>query len=126
MSALESVLPEDLKRHALTLGNDLASARTELVLPYAEALRAIAIASEHEIAVLGLEAFEVQGEGLLTVDLADASAYVPFAGDWRAYVAKMNAEAERWLREHRLGENHGYILSSTSKKEFASLPDPFI
>jgi len=126
MSVLKSVLPDDLKRHALTLGNDFASPRTELVLPYAEALRAIAIASEHEIAVLGLEAFEVQREGLLAADLADASAYVPFEGDWGTYVAKMNAEAELWLREHRLGENYGYILSSTLKKEFASLPDPLI
>jgi hypothetical protein len=122
MSALENALPDDLKRHALKLENDLTSPRTELVLPYAEALKAIAIASEYQIAILGLEAFEVQREGLLTVDLADASAYIPFTGDWGAYVAKMNAEAERWIKEHPLGENHGYILSSTSEKEFASLP----
>jgi hypothetical protein len=53
--------------------------------------------------------------------LADASGYIPFIGDWKAYVATMNAEAERWIKGHRLGENHGYILSSASEKEFASL-----
>jgi hypothetical protein len=114
---LERLLPDQLKNAAVFSGR-------ELVLPYAEALNAIRIATEHQIAILGLEAFEVQKEGLLTVDLADASGYIPFKGDWKAYVGTMNAEAERWISEHRLGENHGYILSSTSEKEFASLPHP--
>jgi len=114
MGYLESLIPDDLKRTALLSGH-------ELVFPYAEALRAIAVASAHQIAVLGLEAFEVQKEGLLTVDMADASAYIPFSGDWPAYVRAMNTEAEHWIREHRLGENHGYILSSASESEFASL-----
>ena len=81
----------------------------------------MSIASEHGIAILGLEAFEVQKDGLLSVDLADASAYIRFTGDWKTYVAAMNAEAERWIREHRLGENHGYILTSASQDEFATL-----
>jgi len=115
MSQLEHFLPDQLKNAAVCPGE-------ELVLPYAEALSAIRIATEHQIAVLGLEAFEVKKEGLLTVSLADASSYTPFTGDWTAYVAIMNAEAERWISEHRLGENHGYILTSTSEKEFASLP----
>jgi hypothetical protein len=33
----------------------------------------------------------------------------------------MNAEADRWLKEHRLGENHGYVLTSASEREFAGL-----
>ena len=119
MRALESVLPEDVKNRALTLRNDSASPHPELVLPFAEALRAIEIASEHQIAVLGLDAFEARTDGLLTVGLADASRYIRFTGDWKAYVAKMNAEAERWIREHPLGENHGYILTSASQDEFA-------
>ena len=114
---LQRLLSNELRNAAISSG-------TELVLPYTEALRAIAVATEHQIAILGLEAFEVQKEGLLTVDLADASSHIQFSGDWAAYVARMNAEADRWLREHRLGENHGYILTSTSEKEFASLPNP--
>src|ERR1700738_5480633 len=120
MRALESVLPEDVKNRALTLRNDSASPHPELVLPFAEALRAIEIASEHQIAVLGLDAFEARTDGLLTVGLADASRYIRFTGDWKAYVAKMNAEAERWIREHPLGENHGYILTDASQDEFAT------
>jgi len=121
MGALENILPEDLKNHALTVGNNSASTQSELVLPFAEALRAIEIASEHQIAVLGLDAFEVRKDGLLTVGLADASAYIRFTGDWTAYVGKMNAEAERWIKDHCLGENHGYIVTSASRDEFARL-----
>jgi hypothetical protein len=121
MGALESILPEDLTKHALTLQSDSWSPHPELVLPFVDALRAIEIASEHQIAVLGLDAFEVRTDGLLTVGLADASRYIRFTGDWKAYVAKMNAEAKRWIREHPLGENHGYILTSASRDEFARL-----
>ncbi len=114
MEDLERLLPHDLKGGAVVCGS-------ELVLPFAEAVRALAIATEHDIAVLGLEAFEVRKDGLLTVGVADASSYVAFTGDWKAYVTRVNAEAERWIKEHPLGENHGYILSSVSQMEFATL-----
>jgi hypothetical protein len=114
MGDLEDVLPKDLKVNAVPCGR-------ELVLPYTAALGAIRIATGRAIAVLGVEAFEVKDEGLLTVDMDDASRCVPYTGNWGKYVAEMNAEAERWIREHRLGENHGYILASASQREFASL-----
>jgi hypothetical protein len=41
------------------------------------------IATKHQIAVLGLDAFEVRNDGLQTVYLADASSYILFTGDWR-------------------------------------------
>ena len=71
--------------------------------------------------ILGLEAFEVKNEGLFTVALSDASAQIRFIEDWKAYVTRMNTEADHWLREHRLSENHGYILTSASEKEYGSL-----
>lgn len=111
---LDRVLPEEIKDRGTWCGN-------ELLLPYDEALRAIAVASELQIAILGIEAFEVRKDGLLTVDLADASRYVPFTGDWKAYVTTMNAEGVRWVKEHRLGENHGYILDGASEREFTRL-----
>jgi hypothetical protein len=113
LGELERLLPDELKDSALATGN-------ELVLPYGEALAAIVIATKHQIAVLGLDAFEVRNDGLQTVYLADASSHILFTGDWRAYVAALNSEAERWLKDHRLGENHGYILTSTSEREFAA------
>ena len=112
MDALEDILSDELKTGAVKSGN-------ELVLPYANALEAIAVATQHQIAVLGLEAFEIRADGLLTADMADASSYIRFTADWNAYVATMNAEAERWLKEHRLGANYGYILTAASESEFA-------
>jgi hypothetical protein len=124
IGAPESILPDEITRLAIKLGKGiLPSPHTELVLPYSEALRAIRIATEHDIAVLGLEAHEVKTDGLLTIGLADASAYIRYAGDWKVYVAKMNSAAELWITEHRLGENHGYILTSTSEREFIAESD---
>jgi hypothetical protein len=118
MQELDQILPDEIKTLGIWWGN-------ELLLPYSEAIRTIEIASQHEIAILGIEAFEVQKDGLLTVDMADASARTPFRGDWLAYVREMNTEAEVWIRGHRFGENHGYILSSASKREFAALRNPW-
>jgi hypothetical protein len=117
MSELERLLPDQLKNAAVFSGD-------ELVLPYTEALSAVRIATQHHIAILGLEALEVGKEGLLTVGLADASNYITYTDNWVDYVTRMNAEAEHWLSGHRPGENHGYILTSASEKEFGSLPHP--
>ena len=111
MGALEKVLPDAIVKTTLWRGN-------ELVLPHAEATRAVEIATEHQIAVLGFEAFDVRKDGLYTVDLADASRYIHFTGDWLSYVVALNTEAEHWINEHRYGTNHGYILTSASKSEF--------
>jgi hypothetical protein len=114
MGKLESLLPEELKRAAVSSGS-------ELVLPYSEALYAIRVATEHQIAILGLEAFEVQKGGFLTVDYTGYSRWLAPKEAWTAYVTAMNTEAERWIKEHRFGESHGYILTSASQKEFEAL-----
>jgi hypothetical protein len=115
MGDLESVLPDDLKKKAIPSGH-------EIVFAYDEALSAIGIATDHEIAVLGLESFEVRNDGLQPVDYSGYEFRV--TGSWSEFVKTNNVEAERWIKEHPLGENHGYILTSTSKNEFASLKSP--
>lgn len=78
MAELENLLPNELMTGsgAFWLGD-------EVVLPYAAAVRAVEIATEHQIAILGVEAFEIEEDGwvkphLLTVDLSDASATIKF------------------------------------------------
>ena len=112
MSKLEEVLPEELKKNAIAAGN-------ELVLSHAEALSAIRVATEHQIAVLGLEAFAVRKDGLLTVAISDPATYIHLSCDWSAYVAAINAECDLWVRQHAFGDGHGYILTSASEDEFA-------
>ena len=86
MGDLEKVLPDEIVKSTLCPGN-------EFLLPYAEASRAVGIATDYVIAVLGIEAFEVKKDGLYTVDISDASSYIHFTGDWLAYVVALNAEA---------------------------------
>jgi hypothetical protein len=111
---LDRSLPGDIRLRALAIGN-------ELILSYEDALTAIAFATEHQIAILGFDSGEVQGDGLQILDYTAYDGDIPFAGDWKAYVAAINIEAERWIKEHPLGKNHGYILTSTSEREFAKL-----
>jgi|SRR5665213_862341 len=111
MGDLEKILPEEIRRSNLKAGS-------ELVLPYAEASSAVGIATTHQIAIFGFEAFEVQKDGLRTVDQNDPSAHISFAGDWLAYVVALNTEADHWINEHRYGANHGYILTTASRSEF--------
>lgn len=54
-----------------------------LFLPYAETLETLVFATEHQIAVLGLDAFEIRQNSLLTVALVDLSNHITFAGDWK-------------------------------------------
>jgi len=50
MGELEKLLPTELKSKATKFGD-------ELLLPYAEALNAVALASSQRVAVLGIESF---------------------------------------------------------------------
>jgi hypothetical protein len=111
---LDRAIPEELRLRAVAIGN-------ELILSYDDALTAIGIATEQGIAVLGFDSGEVLEDGFQVLDWTGYDVNVPFTGDWKAYVGAMNAEAERWIKEHRLDKNHGYILSSTSQREFDEL-----
>ena len=115
MGELENLLPAEVKARATMSGS-------ELVLPYSEALSAIRVANLHLIAVLGIESFQIRHDSLLaTVSYTGYDSETPFAGDWNGYVTAMNAKAERWIEENRLGENHGYILTSASESEFKEM-----
>jgi hypothetical protein len=121
MGNLETILPKELTQHALTLADD-GRGEPELVLPYAQALEAIALATENAIAILGVDSLLVRKDGLQTISYTDYDRRIPYRGNWEAYVTVMNTEAERWTKEHRLGEDHGYTLTSASKEEFEKLP----
>jgi hypothetical protein len=118
MGALENLFPEKLKRAALD------SSCGDLILPYREALAAIEIATDHKIAILGVDSHEVRNGSILTHDLSDGSGQFKFTGDWTAYVQLLNSTARDWIIAHPLlGENQGYILTSSSKTEFDALRD---
>ena len=76
--------------------------------------------------MLGIESLQIRDDGLFTtVSYTDYDREIPFSGDWNEYVSALNSKAEEWIAEHRLGENHGYSLSSTSEAEFKELKRHF-
>lgn len=114
---LEKLLPEDFKKRAIIPGN-------EWILHYADALSAIEIATENQIAILGIDAIDILPPGEYRFYVSDYTGYdreIKFAGNWEEYVRKMNSERELWLKAHALGDGHGYSIASASEKEFREL-----
>ena len=87
------------------------------MLPYPDALAAIQIATENEIAILGGDSHEIRKSGVLTIGWQGGSHAIKYAGDWRAFVQRWNSAARDWVTGHRLGENHGCILTPASENE---------
>ena len=108
---LNHVLPEDLGSRALPIGN-------ELIIPYEDVATLISVATEHSIAILGFEVGEVLEDGFQVADYSGYEGDVMLKSDWSAYVAAMNAKATDWMMKHRVGQNHGYIVTSSSEQEF--------
>jgi hypothetical protein len=111
---LDRLLPDHVKERVLPIGN-------ELILNYEDALTAVAVANEYKVAVLGFDAGEVLEDGFQASYFTGYDSEIEFMGDWNSYMALMNAQAERWIKEHPLPKNHGYILTSASHEEFIQL-----
>lgn len=112
---LDRILLDEIKKRAVKIGN-------ELTLSYEDALAAVAFATEHQIAVLGFDSGEIVEDGFRVVDYSGYDRDFKTGEDWNAYVVATNTEADRWIKEHPLGRNHGYVLISSSQEEFLRLP----
>lgn len=111
MDDFASVVPADVLRRARK--ND-----DEFVFPYPEVIDAIRAASENDVATLGVEVFEIDD----SLRAQDYSGYeFNDCDDWRAFVRANNAAALEFVQSHRKGEDHGYILTATSEREFRQL-----
>ena len=111
----DSILPSSITEAAIRSGN-------ELVIPLAQVREAVRLASEHQIAVLGVECFRVQEDGLLVLGYSGYG--FEFQGDWPTFTEQNNRAALQYIAENELGSGHGYILTTTSKREFKALKQP--
>jgi len=99
----------------------------ELTFPFPEVLSVVAICTRAEIAVLGIDLFEVRSDGYSTKKLSLYSHDQPTqkrldltlrTSGWYAYVKASNTLAEEFIRENPSGDDHVYILTTASRKEF--------
>jgi len=88
----------------------------ELLLSYADVLTMIDVACAAGIAVLGVEAFQVDPSGVRPLEYS--SYEVHSTADWTDFVCQNAEYARGFVKAHALGEEHGYLLTATSEDEF--------
>ena len=111
ISDLEAIGRINLLSHGKTVGGELT-----FTLPLV--LDAIRECSANEIAVLGVEIFRVKGDLYQTVAM---SGYELPEQDWPDYVKANNALAEEFVKMNALGDQHFYVLTSSSWREFCEI-----
>lgn len=94
----------------------------EWVIPLPEVKQAIRLATEHLIAVLGVESFRILANGLGVVGYTGYE--FEFIGNWPGYVRQNNGAALRYIEENQLGQGYGYILTVSSENEFRTMSRP--
>ena len=99
----------------------------ELTFAFSRVLEVIALCTTNEIAVLGVEIFEVRSGGYSTVNL---STYEQQMGsdpkqrsDWADYVKANNVLADEFIRSNPTGDEHVYLLTTASWGEFCKIQE---
>jgi len=110
----DKILPHEIKGVSVRSGN-------ECVIPFPKVREAIELASQHLIAVLGVEVFHILPSGLGTEGYSGYE--LKFNGNWTDFVSQNNESATNYIDQHRFDEGYGYILTTASEKEFAHLRD---
>src|SRR5439155_25157854 len=101
MQELLSLVPPQLTAEGVGAGEEMA-------FPPSAALNLVKIATDHGIAVLGVERFEATADGLR---FENGSSYeVVFAGDWDSFVRLNNANAAQFIDQPRSEGNRLFIL----------------
>lgn len=99
----------------------------ELTFSFPEVLGVIGLCTMHEIAVLGLELFQVLPEGYATKKYSGYSQQMNKGPSnvegWSAYVEKSNALAKEFVHLNPTGDDHVYILTTSSWREFCEIQD---
>ena len=101
----------------------------EPIFPFPEVLGVIELCSSNQIAVLGVELFLAKPDGYYASGCSDYDLLenqrwpaVQLA-NWQEYVRQNNALAEECVRGNPLGDDHVYILTSSSWREFCENQD---
>ena len=114
VSDLDTLVPDALRETAWKCGDEFA-------YPYPNVLRVVDIANKNRIAILGFEFFQIlpndprfTTEGLTGYELR-------FKGYWPGFVQDNNLLAAYYIEKYRRDGDYGFILTSTSEREFLKI-----
>ncbi len=97
----------------------------ELAFTFPEVAEVIRRCTENEIAVLGVEIFEVRPSGYFTKSLSDYDQHMGSGpkqqAGWADYVKANNCFAEEFVKLHPTGDDHVYVLTTASWREFQEM-----
>jgi hypothetical protein len=108
------LLPDEITVASVRCGN-------EWLIPLFHVTEALKIATEHLIAVLGVEVLRISPHGNRTEGYTGYE--FTLQGDWGVFVSQNNQAAAQYIAEHQYGDGYGYILTTTSAEEFSHLRD---
>jgi hypothetical protein len=109
MGSFEQLFPEELRERVMPVGD-------ELVFTLDDAKRAIHLAGENSIAVLGVDIWHIHnGTPQRAVGYSDYDFKSWEA--WRDCVRLNNEAARQFLEKVSLGEVDGYLLTTASERE---------
>jgi hypothetical protein len=108
----DKILTPEIKQGSVLSG-------AEWLIPFHNLSEVIELATQHSIAVLGVEVFRVLSNGLGTEGYSGYE--FKLDGNWADFVSQNNKCASAYIDQHQFGEGYGYILTTTSKNEFAHL-----
>jgi hypothetical protein len=99
----------------------------ELMFSFPEVLQVIKRCSNNEIAVLGVEVQKAlwdryQTQYFSTYELG-ISHSVTSKDEWTKYVCVNNALADQFVKQHPTGDDHFYVLTTSSWTEFIRLKE---
>ena len=99
----------------------------ELAFTFPEVSKVIRMCTMNEIAVLGVEIFEVRAGGYFTKNLSVYDQHMKSnleeKHQWTGYVGENNALAEEFIRLNPKGDDHIYVLTASSWREFCKVQE---
>jgi hypothetical protein len=115
-----AAIPAVVEKSAGKIGDN------ELSFAFPEVLEVIQLCSVKQIAVLGVELFKVREDGLYrTEKLTDYDLRMKqdpsTQREWPEYVRANNASAEEFVRQNPAGDDHVYVLTTSSWRELGQI-----
>jgi hypothetical protein len=112
---LDLLVPSEIRQNAWKCGD-------EYVYPYPNILNVVDIANKNAIAILGFEFFRVLQAHPRFATEALTGYELRFGGHWPSFVQDNNVLACYYIEKNRRDGDFGFILTSTSEREFLQLP----